>query len=349
MSYTKKAGLPPGTLVHIGNKHTNETKISVIDYSAEHVQRIECKNVEDCFVYKDTESLSWINITSLNDISIIEKIGAAFNLHHLLLEDVLNTQHRPKLEDFDDYIFISLKMLGVTKDGKGIVSEQVSLVLGSTWILSFQEIEGDVFNPLRVRMENIKSAARNKHIDYLLYRILDTIVDNYFFVTENISDRFLKLEETALKASDGNTLNEIQRLKRQIIQVRKTISPLRDVVSTLQKDELEVISAETNRYIKDVYDHLIQLIDTLDTQRDLVGGIMELYLTGVSNKMNQVMQLLTIISTIFIPLTFIAGIYGMNFTYMPELQSRYGYFIVWGVMIAIFIVMIMFFKRKKWL
>lgn len=344
-----KIGLPPGTLFHVGRKRTEEVKITVIDYSKESFEEVECKDVNDCLKYKDKKSISWINIDGLHNTQLVGQMGKSFNLHPLLQEDVLNTKHRPKVEEFDDCLFLTLKMLGISENGNAVISEQVSFVLGDTWLLSFQEEQGDIFESLRSRLRENKGPARHKGSDYLLYRLIDTIVDNYFYVTEHLSEVNERLEEKVLIKADTETLHEIQKQKKLIMDFRKSINPLRDAVATLQKDGTNLIDEGTVRYLRDVYEHIIQVNDSIETQREVIANIMDLYLSGVSNKMNQVMQMLTIISTIFIPLTFIAGIYGMNFNHMPELQWKYGYHAVWGLMIVVLILMLIFFKRKKWL
>lgn len=348
-SLSKKAGLSPGALVHIGARKTNEIKVTVIDYNEAKFSEVNCKTIEECFPYKDSSSVSWVNIDGLHDTEAIGKIGQHYGLHPLLLEDVLNTSHRPKVEEFDDYLFLALQMFGISKDGKYIVSEQISLVLGKHWVISFQEQEGDVFDTIRQRIKEKKGNIRHKGTDYLMYRLIDTVVDNYFFVTEHLTDVIEKLEEKVMNNQDKETLQEIQHLKKQFVNLRKSVMPLREAVSSLQKDGNEFVKPDTIRYLRDVYEHLIQVNETIDSERDTLASIMELYLSGVSNKMNQIMKILTIIATIFIPLTFIAGVYGMNFDNMPELHWKYGYFAVWGVMLAVIIIMILFFKRKRWL
>ncbi len=348
-SISRKAGLPPGALVHIGKRKSHKIKISVIDYDQDYFLEEVCKTPEACFTYKDKKSISWVNVDGLHEIEDIASIGKHYELHPLLLEDVLNTRHRPKIEEFDNCIFLTLKMFGVSKDGKQIISEQVSLILGKTWVLSFQEQEGDVFDTLRERIKEKKGNIRNRKSDYLFYRLIDTIVDNYFFVTEHLSDVIDGLEVSVLNKQDQESLHEIQRLKKQLTTLRKSIMPLREAVSYLEKDANGLIDESTTRYLRDVYEHIIQVNDTIDSQRDAVASIMDLYLSGVSNRMNQVMQVLTIIATIFIPLTFIAGIYGMNFENMPELHWKYGYFAIWILMAIIIAFMIRYFKRKRWL
>jgi magnesium transporter len=346
---SRKAGLPPGTLVHVGKRTAENIKISVIDYDEKQFSEVVCKTSEEAVAFTKEKTISWINIDGLHETDAIAELGALFGLHPLLLEDVLNTRHRPKAEEFEEYLFLTLKMLGISKDGKSVISEQVSFVLGKDWVLSFQEREGDIFDNLRSRLREGKGAIRKRGADYLLYRLIDTVVDHYFFVTEHFSDASEKLEKRVLENTDQRHLHEIQRYKKQLIQLRKSIAPLREAVSTLQKEQNPFISEATSRYLRDVYEHIIQVNDSLESQRDVISSIMDLYLSGVSNKMNQVMQVLTIISTIFIPMTFVAGIYGMNFQHIPELEWEHGYLYAWILMLAVVVVMVIYFKRKKWL
>ena len=346
---SKKAGLPPGALVHIGRRMTDKVKVSIIDYDTVNFSETVCKSIEECFPFKETDSVSWINVDGLHDTETIASIGNHFELHPLMLEEVLNTQHRPKVEEFDNYLFLTLKMLAISKDGKSVVSEQISFVLGKGWVISFQEQEGDVFSPLRQRLREIKGNIRKKGADYLLYRLIDTVVDDYFFVTEHISDVTEELEEQVMQTPDKKSMQDIQHLKKQLINLRKSIVPLREAIATLEKDTTVLIKENTTRYLRDVYEHIIHVNESIDILHDTLTSIMELYHSGVSNRMNQVMKVLTIIATIFIPLTFIAGIYGMNFDNMPELHWKYGYFGVWGIMIIVLITMFIYFKRKRWL
>jgi magnesium transporter len=344
-----KAGLPPGSLIHVGSKKTDKVRISVIDYNKIDIQETTCETIEECYPYKDSANFSWINIDGLHDTNIIKSIGDHYGLHHLIQEDILNTTHRPKLEELDNCIFLTLKMLGTSKNKASIVSEQVSFILGSQWLISFQEQQGDIFDNLRQRLRDNIGTIRQHGVDYLLYRLIDTIVDNYFFVIESFSEQIEGLEEKVLQMPSRQTLYDIRNLKRELIKFRKSTVPLREAVSSLHKDDNALIKKGTIRYLRDVYEHIIQVNDSIETQRDLLASIMDLYLSGISNSMNQVMKVLTIIATIFIPLTFIAGIYGMNFDNMPELHWKYGYFGVWGLMIIIFLAMILYFKKKGWL
>jgi magnesium transporter len=346
---SKKAGLPPGTLIHIGKRMTDDIRISVIDYDQENFSEIICVKPEDSFSFKDSHTVSWINIDGLHDIPAITKIGDHFNLHPLLLEDIVNTSQRPKAEEFEDLLFLTLKMHGISKDRKSIVSEQLSFILGDNWLLSFQEKQGDIFDDFRKRLREGTGNTRKRGADYLLYRLLDTVVDNYFFVTEYFSETIDDLEEKVLGEPDQATLQEIQRLKRELIVFKRSVLPLREAVSNLQKESLKQIKKGTTPFMRDVYEHIIHVNDSIESQRDVLSSLIDLYHSGVSNRTNQVMQVLTIIATIFIPLTFIAGIYGMNFENMPELHWKYGYITVWAVMILLIVGMIYYFRRKKWL
>lgn len=345
---SKKSGLPPGTLIHIGKKRANKVRISVMDYTETTFHEFECKNINEAFNFKDSNSVSWINIDGIHETEIIDLIGSHFGHHPLLLEDIVNTLSRPKLEEFDEYLFLTLKMLGISKDQKSIVSEQVSFILGKNYVISFQEQPGDIFDSIRIRIKESKGNIRKRKNDYLFYRLIDTVVDHYYFVIEHLSERIEVLENRVLKSQTPEILQEIQLLKTELIQLRKSISPLREAIGTLQKDEIKLIHKNTFHYFNDVHHNLLQVAESIDIYREMTKNLMDLYQSGINNKMNQVMQVLTIIATIFIPLTFIVGIYGMNFEYIPELKWKYGYFMTWGVMVLTVLLMIRFFKRKNW-
>lgn len=346
---SKKAGLPPGVLMHVGNRLADNVSITVIDYSSSEYVEKTCETTEEVFEYRDTKSVTWINIDGLHDVDTIAKIGKHFDLHPLLVEDILNTKHRPKLEEYDNCLFVTLKALNVDEENNNINSEQMSFVLGPNWIISFQEREGDIFDGLRQRIKENKGTIRQKSVDYLLYRLIDTVVDHYFLITEYVSDATIDLEERVFENPDENALIEIHQLKKRLVNLRKITGPLREAILGLYKGGNRLVKQSTERYFQDVYEHIIQVNETIENQRDTVASIMDLYMTGVSTRMNQVMQMLTIIATIFIPLTFIAGIYGMNFDNMPELHWKYGYFITWGVMGIVTMIMIFYFRRKRWL
>ncbi len=346
---SKKAGLPPGTLVHTGRKKVESVRITVIDYDEHAFEEKQVVTVEECFPFKATPTVTWINIDGLHDVSIIEKIGKAFDLHPLILEDILSTGQRPKYEDYDKHIFIVVKMLSYSGESRAIETEQVSFVLGANFVFSFQERVGDVFDQIRDRLRNAKGRIRKMGADYLAYGLADAIVDSYFGILEKTGDKIEALEEELVSDPDEKTLRQIHALKREMIDLRRSIWPLRELVSGLQRSESPLLTETTSLYLRDVYDHTIQIIDAIESFRDMVSGMLDIYLSSLSNRMNAVMKVLTIIATMFIPLTFVAGIYGMNFENMPELKWRYGYAAVWVVMLAMAIGMVIYFRKKKWL
>jgi magnesium transporter len=347
---SKTIGLSPGALVHIGKKKIEKARIRLIDYDEAQLQEKEPKTVEECFPFKDLPTVTWVNIDGLHDIRIMEKIGKHFGLHPLVLEDILNTEQRPKIEDFDDHIFVVLKMLYYDETDGEIRAEQISVILGSNFVLSFQERVGDIFNPLRERIRGAKGRVRKMGPDYLAYNLLDAIVDNYFAVLEKLGEQIEGMEEELVSNPTPDTLQRIHNLKREMIFLRKSVWPLREVVSRLERGESELIKDSTGIYLRDVYDHTIQVIDTIETYRDMLSGMLDIYLSSISNRMNQVMKVLTIIATIFIPLTFVAGIYGMNFEYMPELKWHWFYpKAFWLVMLGVAAMMLVYFRRKRWL
>lgn len=345
----KKAGLAPGTLVHVGEKRADHVRIRVMDYDQENLEERELQSIDACVPYKEKGTMTWINIDGLHDVEVIEKIGKIFNLHPLVLEDIVNTDQRPKVEDYENYIFIISKMLSYDDKEDRLDIEQFSLVLFDNIIISFQERIGDVFEPVRERLRKGKKRIRKMGMDYLMYALLDAVVDNYFVVLEKIGERIENLEEELIARPGPETLQAIHHLKRELIFLRKSVWPLRESVSALERGELDLIQEKTTVFLRDIYDHTIQVIDTIETYRDMVSGMLDVYLSSVSNKMNEVMKVLTIIATIFMPMTFIAGIYGMNFKHMPELETSWGYPVVWLVIIAIGVVMLMYFRKKRWL
>ena len=346
---SKKAGLPPGTLVHIGEKKAGELKVTVIDYNETQFQEREIKTIEECFVFRDKPTVTWINVDGLHQVEVLEKLGECYGFHPLMLEDILNTDQRPKMEDYGDYVYVVLKMLDQSNKNHEVVMEQISLILGPNFVISFQEMEGDLFDPIRERIRNDKGRIRKMGADYLAYTLVDSIVDNYFIIMEKLGEKIEFLEEELVTRPTAETLKTIHQLKREMIFLRKAVWPLREVVSGLQRGESSLIKEPTRIYLRDVYDHTIQVIDTIETFRDMVSGMLDIYLSSISNRLNAVMKVLTIIATIFMPLTFIAGIYGMNFKYMPELEWRWGYPVIWLVVIFIGVSMLIYFKKKRWL
>jgi magnesium transporter len=290
-----------------------------------------------------------VNIDGLHEVDIIEKIGGNFGLHPLVLEDILNTQQRPKLDDLEEYLFIVTKMLAYDVEQHQVKAEQFSLVLYKNCIITFQERVGDVLDPIRERLRRGKGRIRKMGADYLAYALIDAIVDNYFIVLEKIAEKVESLEEEIVTEPTPGTAHTIHHLKRELIFLRKSVWPLRELIGGLERGESALIMKKTTIFLRDVYDHTIQVIDTVETLRDMVSGMLDVYLSSISNRMNEVMKVLTIIATIFIPITFIAGIYGMNFEFMPELKWRWSYPVVWAVIIAVGISMLFYFRKKKWL
>jgi len=346
---SKKAGLPPGTLVHIGERKAKDLKITLIDYDEVHFQEREIEKIEECFVFKDRQTVTWINVDGLHQVEILEKLGECYGFHPLMLEDILNTDQRPKMEDYGDYIYIVLKRLSQSNKNNGTMTEQISLIMGSNFVISFQETEGDIFDPIRERIRNDKGRIRKMTADYLAYSLLDSIVDNYFIIMEKLGEKIEFLEEELVTRPTTETLKTIHQLKREMIFLRRAVWPLREVVSGLERGESLLMKESTRIYLRDVYDHTIQVIDTIETFRDMVSGMLDIYLSSISNRLNAVMKVLTIIATIFMPLTFIAGIYGMNFKYMPELEWYWGYPALWLVVVLVGVSMLIYFKKKRWL
>lgn len=346
---SSKKGLDPGSLVYVGKPKTGRPRITVIDYDGESFLEKTAATCEECFSFRDTATVTWINVDGVHDPSIVEKIGGHFGLHPLILEDILTTSQRPKLEDLGDMLYIVVRMLEYDESTSQVGTDQLSLIVGPNFLISFQELEGDMFDPVRDRIRKAKGRIRKLGPDYLAYALLDAVVDHYFSVLEKLGERIENLEEELIENPSRTTMHAIHGLKREMIYLRKSVWPLREVVAGLERAESGLIRESTHIFFRDVYDHAIQVIDNVETYRDMLSGMVETYLSSVSNRMNEVMKVLTIISTIFIPLTFIVGVYGMNFRHMPELEWKWGYFVVWGVILAIGLAMVKFFQNKKWL
>lgn len=347
----RKIGASPGTLIHLGEQKLDQALISTLEYNLEQVWERGPTEVtaEQCCNLRPEAKVSWINLDGLHQINYLETLGRCFNLHSLVQEDILNTEHRPKLEEFQEHLFIVVKMLQFDDASDEIRTEQVSLILGPNYLLTFQERTGDVFNGVRDRIRQGKGRVRKMGADYLAYVLLDAIVDNYFLILEKLGDQIEELEDELIHRPTPETMQKIHHFKREMILLRKAIWPLREVISGLQRQEGLLVSDATGTFLRDLYDHCIQILDTVETLRDILAGLLDLYLSSLSNRMNEIMKVLTLIATIFIPLTFIVGIYGMNFDYMPELHWKYGYFLIWGVMLGCGALLLWFFKRKRWL
>lgn len=346
---SKRAGESPGTLFYNGEHKTEKIQLTLIEYGKDFCEKKELKKIEECFNKRDSDSVKWINIEGLHDVSIIEKIGREFKLHPLMLEDILNISQRPKMDDYEDYILVTLKMVYYNTKVKEIVTEQVSLVLIDNYVFSFQEFEGDVFDQVRERIQTGKGNIRKQRADYLVYALIDAIVDSYFFILEQVGDTSEEIEHQLMEEPKKEVLQGIYNLKREMIYLSNSIWPLREVVGNLTRTDSQLIKQNTSLYLRDVYDHILQVIDIIESYRDIMTGMLDTYLSSIGNKTNDVMKILTIFSAIFIPLTFLAGIYGMNFRYFPELDLPGAYPAFWIVTLAIIALMLGYFKRKKWL
>ncbi len=348
-THRKKIGASPGTLVHVGDRKVDTPKISVFTYDAEHLAEKIPRRIEDCASCAAGPGVCWVDIAGIHQIDILEKCGAIFGLHPLVLEDILNTGHRPKFEEHDDFLFLVLKMLSLPEQGTEIRVEQISLIVGRNHLLTFQEREEDLFDGVRDRLRGNRGKIRKRGADYLAYALIDAIVDGHFVILERIGDEIERLEDELLGNPSPETLRSIHQLKREMILLRKSVWPLRELIGALQRCESPLIAEGTDIFLRDVYDHTIQIIDTVETFRDMLSGMLDLYLSSVSNRMNEIMKVLTVIATIFIPLTFLAGVYGMNFDYLPELRWRWGYAAFWGLSLLCALGMARFFRGKKWL
>jgi magnesium transporter len=344
---SKKAGLPPGSAVYVGEKEPLETQITVFEYDEETLNERELKTVEDCLQYKDGSKVTWLRIIGLKRIKLLEQLGEGFDLHPLVIEDILNTTQRPKIEDHGNYLFIVVK--NVDYNENEIESTQLSIILSSSYVITFHEQKEKALKPLIDRIRKRRGLVRRMKSDFLAYALMDAILDNYFAVIEKISDRIEVLEDELVTNPTQETLHEIHQLKQNLIILRKSIWPFREVISRIERSRYNLIDASLLVYIRDIYDHSIQVIETMETYRDMLSGMLDIYLSSVSNRMNEVMKVLTIIATIFIPLTLVAGIYGMNFRFMPELDIIWAYPVIWVVMICIGLIMVIFFRRKKWI
>ena len=342
-------GMSPGSLIFIGNKKVDNIRIRVIDYDGTQLKEGELKDIAEGAIYKQTNTVTWINVDGLHDLSLMKEIGQTFDLHPLLMEDILNTGQRPKLEEFDNCLFVVLKMLRYDTEKQMIVSEQLSLVLGETFLLTFQEQPGDVFEPVRDRIRKQKARIRASGIDYLAYALMDCVVENYVFIIERLGEQIEDIEEEILESADSAVMEKINAFKREMNFIRKSVRPAREAILQLSKLDSELINDQTLPFLKDLQDLITHAAEVIDTYRDMLSDQLNLYNSVVGNRMNDIMKVLTIFAAIFIPLTFIAGIYGTNFEYLPELKFKYSYFIFWSVMLSVAVVMLIYFRKKKWL
>ncbi len=344
----RTVGLSSGTPVYIGEERTEPVRVELIDYDDAKFDERVIDDAGEAARLRASPTVTWLNVTGVHDVPLVERLGEALGLHPLVIEDICHTDQRPKLDDYGDYIYVVVRMLR-RGPGGSLESEQVSLVLAANLVASLQERPGDVFEPVRLRIREHKGRIRRLGADYLLYALLDAIVDHYFIVLEPLGDQTEELEERLVSSPGPDALRIIHGLRRELVYLRKSIWPLREALSALQRTESKLMRKTTVVFLRDLYDHSIQVIDTVEAFRDTVSGMLDIYLSSVSNRMNEVMKVLTIIATIFIPLTFIAGIYGMNFAFMPELRWPWAYFAVLGLMAAVAVAMVIYFRRKRWL
>jgi magnesium transporter len=346
---SRKTGMPPGSVVHIGAPSARPTRIQTLRYGADRLAEEPDATPEQALACRDETGVAWINVDGVQDVELLKKLGDGYGLHPLAIEDIANTEQRPKLEDYGDFLFIVLKML--SPDGGRVRAEQISLVIKRNVVISFQEHDkpGDCFDPLRARLRADASRLRGAGADFLAYGIVDAVVDHYFVVLEQLGDAVEGIEATASLDPTARGAQAIHESRRELQAMRRAVWPLRDLVAQLLRRESPLISEKTAVYLRDVYDHLVQVIDTIEALRDLLSSLLEVELTRASLRMNETMKALTLIATIFIPLTFIVGVYGMNFDFMPELRWRFAYPALWALMLAMGVGMVAWFKRKRWL
>jgi len=345
----KKIGLPPGSLVYTGSKENQAIKIKLMEFDQNQFVEKDIQKIEDVFYCKDNSSTSWINIDGIHNLETMEKIQNHFNIHPLTMEDILNITQRPKMDEYENYIFIVLRMFFYDQSLRFAKTEQVSLIIGKTYLITFLEDEGDVFDPVRERIRKAGTKTRNNGNDFLAYSLIDSIVDSYFNILETIGEDIEELEDRIIFHPEKEDLQIVHTMRRNMILLRKSVWPLREVITAMQRNEHENIKQPTQIYLRDLYDHTIQIIETIESYRDMLVGMLDVYLSSVSNKMNEVMKVLTVMSTLFIPLTFLAGVYGMNFQFFPELEMKWMYpWGFWLITLLVVLVMIIYFKKKKW-
>lgn len=342
-----KTGLPPGTLVHIGKILTESVSVRITEYSTDKINQTVIIDPEG-LSFPDDSMNRWLEVNGLQDVRTVESIGKSLHISPLVLEDVVNTEHRPKLDFHDGMLFLTLKAFSLSEQNE-IQSEQASFVLGKDFLISFQESNHNWFEPVKILLANSSGKVRHRGLDFLLYSLIDVIVDQYYEVVEFIGDKLDDLEVQIFEKPSQELFENIRLIKKDIITIRKALVPALEAMNRLKRDEPELISESVKKYYDDIHDHIIQILDYVDTYRELGSELKENYLSNITLRMNQVMKLLTIITTIFIPLSFVAGIYGMNFENMPELTWKYGYFIVLGLMFSIMISMLIYFRIKKWM
>ncbi len=344
-SRASKSGLMPESLVHVGSHSDAKVQVRVMDYDKNDLHESVMNDYSVCEKFLTSMSVSWLDVDGIHDNKVIEEIGKRFNVHLLVLEDIMNSESRPKVEFFEDYMFITLKMLELHPKTNALNVEQLSLIIGSKHVLMFQERTGDSFDPIRDRIRNAIGKVRSKDGYYLAYLILDAVVDNYITVSEKLAQQIELLEDTVVKRPTEFTLHRILALRKELLDFKRSIDPLKEAINTVTRE----LDTDMANYYRDLHDHIIYESENLNMYREMLSNMLDLYHSNIQMKMNQIMKVMTIMTTIFVPLTFLVGVYGMNFNNMPELETEYGYYIVWGVMIIVVSLMLLFFKKKKWL
>ena len=343
-----KVGLPPGSIFHVGEQKIEKAKITLTEYDEKKVETFEINSVEEIDPFTDTPQVTWVNVCGLHDTELIKQIGEKFNIHPLVLEDILNTETRPKIEITDDYIFVAMKMLTHNKSEDQIDTEQVSFLLGNSFVFSFLEKSDSVFKPIKDRITEQLGRVRKQPSDYLFYALMDVVVDEYFLVLEQLEQNIESLDDEVIKDGDKSQIEKIYLLKNKLLLTRRSLWPLREIFTRLTREETKLINKKIVPYLRDLLDHTMHITETIEFQHEITNGLMQTHLSMMSYKMNEVMKILTVVSTIFIPLTFIVGVYGMNFPNMPEMKWPWAYSALWGIMICIVIFMVFYFKKKKW-
>lgn len=349
---SKKSGLPPGTLVHIGEARSDRLRLAVIRYHEREVLEKELTSPEELRAVAappGEAGVTWINLEGVHHVETIERLGKYFDIHPLTLEDIVNTEQRPKIEEYPAYLFVVLKASNDAFPNGQAGVHQISLVLKPGLVISFEERAGELFDSLRNRIRSGKGRIRSVGSDYLAYCLIDAVVDRYFNTLEKLGEDIEVLQEQLIVKPTRTAMQEIHRMKRDLILFRRSVWPLREAVGSLLRGESSFIQKTTLVYLRDVYDHLVHVIDSIEIYREMLAGMMDLYLSSISNRMNEVMKVLTVIATIFMPLTFIAGVYGMNFRHMPELEWPWGYPAVLLLMLVVAVCMLRYFRRKKWI
>jgi magnesium transporter len=352
---SRKAGFQPGCVVYVGRERTEKVSLDVIDYDESHFEERRVSAVEECFPFRDTATVTWINVNGIHDPELVEQLGLHYGVHPLMLEDIVNSRQRPKFNEAADYILVVLKIIYADRKGGELIAEQVSVLFGLNWLITFQEPEGDVFGSVRERLRKTVPRGRFLSADYLAHALIDAVVDHYFVILEDIGDQIERLEDDIADHPRPESLGTIRELKMKLLVLRRAVWPLREVIGGLERTDSKLVRSTTMPYLRDVYEHTVNVIDTVEIYRDMIAGLLDLYHTAVSNRLNEIMKVLTVIATIFIPLGFLAGVYGMNFDpqagpfNMPELGWPFGYVMFWGMALATAGGLLWFFRRRHWL